>query len=152
MLKDAQELSKKLKGQVDAEKATSLADRIQKHSSHDLAALCDFNTPQRIRRLTNVPPQAWGLLEQRWATSDLLRIAQLMDVKGERATLALACYGIERDGLSKALQALDGGKPADKPASKKAAPLPSPEGDDEIDPATQEALDSLRSEVGKLAK
>ena len=151
MLKDAQELSKKLTSQVDAEKATNLADRIQKHSSNDLTALCDFNAPQRVRRLTNIPAKSWGLLEERWATNALLHIEQLKAVKGDRTTLALACYGIERDGLSKALKAIEGGQAEHKPA-KAVTPLPSPEQEEEIDQDTQAALDSLRTEVGKLSR
>jgi len=151
MLKDAQELSKKLNSQVNAEKAGSLADRIQKRSGNDLTTLCDFNAPQRVRRLTNIPPKSWRLLEQRWAANALLHIEQLKAVKGDRATLALACYGIERDGLSKALKALDGSQAEPKP-EKVAVPPSSPEREDEIDQDAQATLESLRAEVGKLSR
>ena len=152
MLKDAQELSKKLNSQVNAEKAGSLADRIQKHSGNDLTTLCDFNAPQRVRRLTNIPPKSWGLLEERWAASALLHIEQLKAVKGDRATLALACYGIERDGLSEALKTLGGSQAEHKPAKAATVSFLSPEQEEEIDQDAQATLESLRAEVGKLAR
>ena len=107
--KDAQDLKNELLALVDVKAAGELADQIQKRAkvAPALTVQCLFSMPQRLKRLSTLHPRAWGNIEKRWAAQALEEIARLDAQKGHAPTLALACFGIRRKDLQKALDALE---------------------------------------------
>jgi cell division septation protein DedD len=88
------------------------SDRIQKLSRRTpetlaLTALCEFSQAQRIRRLLILSPRTWGQLEVRWAKQIVERVAELRNVEGPAAALALACMGGQRKDLKDAMDELN---------------------------------------------
>lgn len=152
-LQETLELVKQLQAlQVDADAALRLADRIQKRSNDPLTTLCSFEQAHRIRRLNSIPAHAWKNLEIRWAKQAIQEIEQLKAQKGAPASLALACFGIQRPGLKEALAKLKSNTSSQiADPVKKVLPLAGDE-DDDLDPDAAAALASLQSEVRKLTK
>jgi hypothetical protein len=124
-----------------------LSDRLQKRvkAAPELTVLCEFSATIQVRRLLQVPPRAWQVLEVRWCAQILEKLETLKKQKGPEATLALACLGFARGDLPKALKAV-GLDPTPTPAEmpepliKPLAETP----DEELAPAEQAPLDELK--------
>lgn len=129
---------------LTADAMQSLSDRLQKRvkAAPDLLALCEFSATIQVRRLLQVPPRAWQVLEVRWCMQILEKLDTLKKQKGPEATLALACLGFARGDLPKALKAVGlTPSPADTPESLIKSPAETP--DEELAPAEQASPDAL---------
>lgn len=159
---EANELDIRLKQLVTAtvDELTVVGNRLQQLSNRapGALALCDFNAPQRMRRLSNIPAKAWGPLEIRWCRQALQEIEGLKKAKSHQASLALACYGVFTKDLQKLIREVEAaafqpgaGAPAPEPEMVKRKPATnSNPGDEILDAETLDALEALQAEAAQL--
>lgn len=145
----------------DPDAISGLADRLQKLAKYDraLTARCEFSRALQMRRLVILPLKGWKDTDARAARAALETIEQLRAAPGLAAALELACYGIERGDLSKAVVLLEQARDAqcsqnamsqEKPIEAEAKLLPEkgpdPEPAKKAKPKTKpKALESLES-------
>lgn len=168
---------------LDRSQVLAIGDRIQRLAplAPKLTIHCTMSMPMKARRLLTLPAQSWHELEIRWARELLAEIARLELLSGPEVELALACCGVEREGLAEAMELLertagslaaedpqpvevqDGPKekvqnekiaPKEKERKARAASAPSAPAGDELDPETARMLAEVLAEAqaAKTAK
>lgn len=165
---------------LDRSQVLAIGDRIQRLAplAPKLTIHCTMSMPMKARRLLTLPAQSWHELEIRWAREILAEIARLELESGPEYDLALACCGVQREGLDAAMELLertagnlvaedpqsvevqDGPKekvqnqkiaPKEKERKVRAASVSSAPAGDDLDPETARMLAEVLAEA-KAAK